>query len=113
NNTSLTQSVKDYEAQHADKTRYAIGSPAAQADPGATAITASDQYALAANVATQFYGDANGAGIASGVNFPDAMAGAPHAKRAGGPILLTDPNTLSDATRSYLQAHANTIDLAF
>jgi len=113
NGSTLTPQVRDYETTQSDKTRYAIGSPAAQADPGATAITGTDQYDLAAKVAVQFYGDASAAGIASGVNFPDAMAGAPHAKRAGGPILLTDPNQLSEPTRAYLKSHANTINLAF
>ncbi len=113
NGSTLTPQVREYRDEQAAKPRYAIGAPAAQADPGATAITGTDQYDTAFKVAEQFFGNAPVAGIASGVNFPDAMAGVPHAKRAGGPILLTDPNQLSDRTRVYLTNHANTIDLAF
>lgn len=40
--------------------------------------------------------------LASGRSFPDALAGAAAAGHQGGPVLLTDPGTLSEAAREEL-----------
>lgn len=49
--------------------------------------------------------------LARGDNFPDATAGGPHGGAELAPVLLTgDPHTLSDATRQWLEKHADTIE---
>jgi putative cell wall-binding protein len=40
--------------------------------------------------------------VASGRNWPDALAAVPHAARAGGPILLTFPDSLPGITETEL-----------
>jgi putative cell wall-binding protein len=44
--------------------------------------------------------------LATGLNFADALAGAPLAGGSESPILLTNPTTLSSATQAWLLAHA-------
>lgn len=55
--------------------------------------------------------DGNGGGcqrayLATGLDFADALAGAPLAGGSGSPILLTNPTTLSTPTQVWLSAHA-------
>jgi hypothetical protein len=72
-------------AAHGGLTRYAVGGPAAQADPSATAVSGADRYATAAAVAARFFPAPKTVGVATGTAFPDALsAGA----RPGGPMLL-------------------------
>ncbi|MGH8888165.1 MAG: cell wall-binding repeat-containing protein, partial [Acidothermaceae bacterium] len=62
-----------------------------------------DRYGTAAAVSRATY--ANGATnvyLATGKAFPDALSGAALAAVAGGPLLLTDPNSLSPATATEL-----------
>jgi hypothetical protein len=84
--------------------RYAIGKAAATADPATTTtdLVGSDRYATAVLVAQKFFSAPTEAGVASGQDFPDALAGSAHIAAAGGPLLLTDPSTLSSATQSYI-----------
>jgi putative cell wall-binding protein len=44
--------------------------------------------------------------LASGLNFPDALAGAPLAGGNGSPIMLTDPSFLPSETDAWLTGHA-------
>jgi uncharacterized delta-60 repeat protein len=69
-------------------TRYAIGGPAAKADPGATAIAGIDRYETAVLAALEFFPTPSVVGIASGQGFADALAGSAHVASAGGPLLL-------------------------
>jgi putative cell wall-binding protein len=49
--------------------------------------------------------------LARGDDFPDALAGGPHAASENAPILLTlDPTHLSDETRAFIHDHNATID---
>lgn len=49
--------------------------------------------------------------LTRGDDFPDALAGGPHGGRERSPILLTtDPQTLSEPTRQFLQENAPTIE---
>jgi len=74
------------------------------------AIAGADRYATAAAVATASttfagigtLGGKKTAIIASGANFPDALAAGSAAYQAHFPILLTDPNTLSAATSAEI-----------
>src|SRR6202011_544021 len=91
--------------------------PAAAADPKATAIVGTDRYDTSRKVAATFFNQPGLVGIASGVNFPDALAGGAAVSPAGsvffgsGPLLLTDPNTLSTPTLDYLVANKTSIGL--
>jgi putative cell wall-binding protein len=106
-----TQAVatRAYLDAHPDTTRYAVGAPAAVADPGATAIVGADRYDTAAKVADAFFADPTDAGLASGADFPDALAGGVHIGHRDGPMLLTSPAELSAPTAAYLAAHRATI----
>ncbi len=62
-----------------------------------------DRYATAAAVSADAFPDgAAVAYVASGKSYPDGLAGGVAAGRAGGPILLTAPNQLPDATAAEL-----------
>jgi len=76
-----------YLAGHAG-THYAIGGPAAQADPSATAVTGSDRYATAIDVASTFFPSPPAAGFATGAAFADALTGGPRMAASKGPLLL-------------------------
>lgn len=62
-----------------------------------------DRYGTAANVSfATFAPGVPAAYVATGRNFPDALAAGPIAARAGGPVLLTDGNSLPAATANEL-----------
>jgi secreted trypsin-like serine protease len=77
-------------AHPADK-RYALGGPAVGADPGATALAGADRYATAVTVAQTFFHSVTTFGAASGLAFPDALAGGAHMGALSGPMLLVPP----------------------
>jgi polyvinyl alcohol dehydrogenase (cytochrome) len=63
----------------------------------------SDRYATAVAVSQATYpSGATNVYLATGTNFPDALAGAALAAVAGGPLLLTDPNTLPSETAAEI-----------
>ena len=69
---------------------------------GVTRIAGADRYATAAAISNVFAPGVPAVYVASGANWPDALAAVPHAARAGAPILLTKPNDLPPATRNAL-----------
>ena len=105
NDAQLTAGVSAYLTAHPTDTLYAIGGPAAAADPKATPIVGTDRYDTSAKVATTFFNPPNTFGVASGVNYPDALAGSATMAEDDSPLLLTDPNTLSAPTATYLAAN--------
>jgi putative cell wall-binding protein len=90
-------------------TVYAIGGPAAVADPSATPIFGADRYATAADVASDLFAAPVNVGIASGTTFPDALSGGAYQALAGGPIVLSDPASLSGSTSTYLTSRESRI----
>jgi putative cell wall-binding protein len=67
-------------------------------------LAGSDRYATAAAVSkAHFAPGVPIAYVATGLNFPDALAGGPAAATAGGPILLTSPDVLPAATAAELE----------
>lgn len=92
-----------YLAGRATAKRYAVGGGAAAADRTATPLAGADRYATAVLVADEFFGDHAVAGLASGVNYPDALSGGVHAVAEGGPLLLTAPTALSAPTADHLR----------
>jgi YVTN family beta-propeller protein len=101
--TTLPPETSAYLQAHSG-TAYAIGGPAAAADPSASAISGADRYATAALVAQQFFASPTTVGLASGTTFADALPAAAYLARVGGPLLLTDPDTLRSSASAYLVA---------
>jgi lactocepin len=66
-------------------------------------IAGADRYETAQMVTTATFETANVAILVSGVNYPDALAATYLAGVTASPILLTDPNTLSDGIIDTLQ----------
>lgn len=62
---------------HPGLPRYAVGGPlvASGADPAATPVYGDDLYATSAAVATRWFAAADVYGLATGADFPDALAG--------------------------------------
>jgi putative cell wall-binding protein len=106
--TVMPPSVGTYLAGLTSPTVYAVGQAAHVADPSATPIVGGDRYATAALVASEFFTSPTLVGIATGANFPDALAGGAFMGMVGGPVLLTGPLTLQSADGLYIgQNHAN------
>lgn len=85
-----TQSVETaaYIARHPTARRFALGGPARAADPTATAFAGRDRYATASAVARHFFSGPRTIGVASGLSFPDALAGGANIAIRNGPMLL-------------------------
>lgn len=83
-------------------TVYAIGGPAAIADPHAIALLGADRFATAAAVATKFFPSPATIGIATGATFPDALAGGAQLALIGAPLLLSTTTAMPGVTTTYL-----------
>jgi putative cell wall-binding protein len=68
--------------------RVAVGGQAAKALPSAEAVAGADRYDTAVRVARRFFTNPTEIGVASGRQFPDALAGSAHIGSRGGPLLL-------------------------
>lgn len=82
--------------------RYASAPPT---PPGAvTRIAGSDRYSTSALISTRaFPGGASTVYVASGANFPDALAAAALAGAANGPLLLVGPTSVPDVILAELR----------
>jgi putative cell wall-binding protein len=96
NGTTQAPETLTYIAAHIGDTRYAIGGPLAAfgADPSATPVFGADLYGTSAKVATTFLPGAAIYGAATGLDFPDALAGGVYMATGGrlGPVLLVNTN---------------------
>jgi putative cell wall-binding protein len=90
-----------YLAAHA-KTVYAVGGPAAAASPTAHAIVGADRFATAAAVAKQFFVAPPTFGVATGDNFPDALAAGALLAHLGAPLVLSGGASLPTVTAAYV-----------
>jgi len=94
-----------YLAAHPGDTVTAVGGPAALADPSATALVGADRFATAVMVAVQFFAEPTTVGLASGLGFPDALAGGAGIGAGGGPLLLVPAcGALPSSLASYLSS---------
>jgi putative cell wall-binding protein len=105
NGSSLPPSTASFLQAHPQETVFAIGGPAAAAVPSATAIVGKDRYETAVKIAMMFFPQPTDVGVASGLNFPDALAGGAGLGNLDGPILLTDPDALPQVVSDYLNAN--------
>ena len=90
-------------------TRVALGGPAAQADPQAQGIVGANRYDTASKVAATYFPGAKVAGLASGLSFPDALAGGAIMATVPAPVLLTDPAKLPAPLATYLNSVSPTL----
>jgi hypothetical protein len=104
--SNLPAPTLGYLGAHHPTALYAIGGPAAQAlGTAATAsLVGSTRYGTAVAVAQKFFPAAKAAGLASGTNFPDALAAAPMLGGAGEPLLLSAPSGPPAEVTSYLSS---------
>jgi putative cell wall-binding protein len=99
-----------YIATHPTDVRYAIGGPAAAADPTAQPLVGADRYATSIVVANQLFASPSIVAIASGVAFPDALSGGALAGIDGAPMLLVPSNVpLPASMQSYFNRYSNTV----
>lgn len=77
----------------------------ATGDVPVTRVGGADRFSTAAQVA-KLYGQVDRVFVASGRDFPDALAGAGRATREGAPVLLVTPDRVPTATARYLAEHA-------
>jgi hypothetical protein len=100
---------------HPDAVVFGIGKLAATAVApyGAMAIAGDNRYQTAALTATTFFQGAVVGGVATGVDWPDALTGAALLGAIGGPLLLTRgaSGTLEEPTRLALAASCGSIDV--
>ena len=92
----------------------AVGRPAWGAEPGEGEIGGADRYETATNVAQLFsncctvpFANATSFGLATGRDFPDALAAASSLARRGQPLLLTEPSQLPPSVSKWLSANAS------
>jgi putative cell wall-binding protein len=70
---------------------------------GVNRLSGTSRYETAARVAQTFWpATTKVVYLASGLNFPDALAGVPAAGRDGAPLLLVDPKCMPAVTRAEL-----------
>jgi hypothetical protein len=95
--TTQAPETAAYLIAHPPTTRYAIGGPlaAAGADPSALAVYGEDLFGTSAKVAAVFFPTAAIYGVATGLNYPDALSGGVFMATNGrlGPVLLVSTHT--------------------
>jgi len=108
--SSQAPETATYLTAHPGDTVFAVGGPAAAADPAATPVVGSDRFATAATVATRFFSTPAALGFASGLGFPDALAGGAGIGAAGGPLLLVPAcGALPASLATYLGSVHSTV----
>jgi putative cell wall-binding protein len=87
----------------------AASSASAASKPTVARLAGADRYATAVAIAKQgFPHGAHVVFLASGANFPDALAAGPAAAKLGGPLLLTNPTGLPAKVATELKSLAPT-----
>jgi hypothetical protein len=81
---------------------YAVGGRAATADPGVTAIASTDRFATAVAVATKFFTAPTAVGVATGLSYPDALAGSALLGHLGVPLILVSTDQVPGSANTYL-----------
>ncbi len=114
NGSNQAPATASYLRANPDAIRYAVGGPAAQADPGARSIVGANRFATSALVAQQFFPSPQVVAMASGLDFPDALSGGPYTGSLGGPVLLVPSSgSLPIEVQSYLSTHRASLTQSF
>jgi YVTN family beta-propeller protein len=90
-------------------TVYAVGGPASQADPSASAIAGADRFETAVDVAKTFFSSPGSAGFATGRTFPDALSGGALLGHLGAPLLLVDTSIVPTTVITYVSGAQPTL----
>lgn len=69
-----------------------------------TRVSGGNRYATAANLATTYGTRVDVVYVATGLDYPDALAGAARAGHNNGPVLLVQPGNVPEATRQAMKA---------
>ena len=101
NGSTLPAETSAYLSAHPG-TVYAIGGPAATADPSATAIFGADRFDTAVDVATKFFSAPTGVGIATGMSFADALTGGALLGHVTAPLVLVGTSSVPGSVTTYL-----------
>ena len=88
NGATQAPATAAYLAAHPGGTHYALGGPAAAADPSATPLVGDDRFWTSEAIAVTFFDTATTIGAATGANFPDALAAGADLAAKGAPLLL-------------------------
>ena len=104
--STMPAETKAYINAHPGDVRMAVGGPASQADPQARSVAGADRYATSAALAGLCFPTPGTVGLATGLAYPDALAGGVAAALQGGPLILTDPNSLPAPAATYLKGTA-------
>jgi putative cell wall-binding protein len=108
--SSVPEASSDWLARHERAVTHAVGGPAVQAmatlpaerRQGVVELAGAERTETAALVARELFDNVEVAGVAAGWAFPDALTGGAHTAAAGGPMLLTHPETLSSPVAALL-----------
>ncbi len=89
--------------------RIVLGGPAAVSEAvrtqlGARRVSGVDRYSTAAAIARDAFPSAHIVYLATALNFPDALSGAPAAARDDAPLLLAGKGCVTSTTRQAVQA---------
>jgi len=106
NGDLLPEVSADFIDMHPGVRVVALGGPAAAAAesvPGVVPLVGANRYATAVLAANEFFSSPAGAGVASGVDFPDSLAGGAAIAASGWPMLLTAPDSLPSAVDQWLR----------
>ncbi len=110
--SSMRPETAAYLAAHPGDSVFAVGGPAAAADPAATPIVGADEFETNALVAA-FFGNPAVIGVARGDQFPDALDGGAQVASDGGPIILVHSGLpVPKATGAFVKANASRIQTA-
>lgn len=112
NGSSMASETSAYLAANKSDTVEAIGGPAGAADPAAPSLVGTDRFATSALVADHYFANPGVVGLASGLQYPDALAGGPQLGALSGPLLLTNSTGLPASISSYLTSKASGIKSA-
>jgi len=90
----------------------AVSDAVASPYPGVLRIGGANRYETSAMIAQHAWEwgmPSESVGLATGLNFPDALAAGPWCANNGAPLLLMNPAALPEAALGFLAGHASTI----
>lgn len=109
---TMPTSLQAYLDAHPTAITFAIGGPAASAAPAATPVIGTTRFHTSALVADLFFDAPFGVGLASGLNYPDALTGGTDAAWGGVPLLLTPADALDPSVEAYIDTNHDSVDIA-
>ena len=109
NGNQQSTATAAYLSAHPGGTHYALGGPAAKADPSATPLVGDDRFWTSADIAMHFFPTTTIDGISTGYNFPDALAAGPDLAAKSAPLLLVSAGALPEAITTVMMGQSRTI----